>query len=240
MRLSQSLIVASKDLAIIRRRRNLLYSTFIIPYIVSLAFPLLIQSFVQGGASISALSFILPAFSFFYLILAGLIPSAIASYSIIGEKVEKSLEPLLATPTTDGEILFGKGVAAILPSLAAIMSACVIFMGLTDAFTRNYFFPNLYSALDFFIVVPLGIVMSVEWSVLVSSRVSDVRIAQQIGSLLILPFAGLYVAGELGIIQLSDTGTLLGISGALALVDLFLFYVARALFRREQILTKWK
>jgi ABC-type Na+ efflux pump permease subunit len=163
---------------------------------------------------------------------------------MIGEKIEKSLEPLLATPTTDSEILFGKGVAAILLPLAAILSASAIFMVLTDVVTfrslGDCFFPNLYSALIFFLMVPLGTVMSVEWSVLISSRVSDVRIAQQIGSLFILPFAGLYVAGELGLIQLSDIGTLLVICAALALVDLLFVYVVRAAFRREEILTKWK
>ena len=240
MRLSQSLIVASKELAILRRRRNLVYSTFIIPYVVSFAFPFLIRYVAQKGTSASLLSLLMPAFSFFYLILAGLIPAAIASYSIIGEKVEKSLEPLLATPTSDGEILFGKGVAAILPALAAILSGSVIFMGLTDAVTGNNFFHNQYSALIFFLMVPLGTVMSVEWSVIVSSRVSDVRIAQQIGSLIILPFAGLYVGGEIGIIQLGDVRSLLVISGAIALVDLLFLYVAWTAFRREEILTKWR
>ena len=234
------MIVASKELAITKTRRSLIYSTFIIPYVVSFAFPFIIRYAAQKGASGSELSLIMPAFSFFFLILAGLIPSYIASYSIIGEKVEKSLEPLLATPTSDSEILLGKGVAAILPALAAILSGSVIFMGLTDALTGNSFFPNSYSLLIFFLMVPLGTVMSVEWSVIVSSRVSDVRIAQQIGSLLILPFAGLHVGGEVGVIDLGDVGTLLIISGALAMLDLLLLYVVRTAFRREEILTKWR
>ena len=244
MRFSQSWIVASKDLATIRKRRNLIYSTFIVPYIVSFSFPYVIRYIVDKGTPASTLSYLIPAFNFFYLILAGLIPATIASYSLVGEKVEKSLEPLLATPTTDGEILLGKGIAAILPPLAAVLSASIIFMGLTDAVTLTglgqSFFPSWGSAVVFFLMVPLGTVMSVEWSILISSRVSDVRIAQQLGTLLILPFAGLYVGGEIRLLQLGDTGTLLIISGVLALVDLFLLYAVRAAFRREEILTKWK
>ena len=44
---------------------------------------------------------LLDSFSFFFVIIATIIPTAISSYSIVGEKVEKSLEPLLATPATD-------------------------------------------------------------------------------------------------------------------------------------------
>jgi hypothetical protein len=103
-----------------------------------------------------------------------------------------------------------------------------------------YFFPNWNAAVVLFLMVPLAIIMSVEWNVIVSSRVSDVRVAQQIGILLMLPFAGIYVAGELDLIPLSSINNLLIITGILLVVDLLLLYVARATFRREEILTKWK
>jgi ABC-2 type transport system permease protein len=57
----------------------------------------------------------LDAFSFFYIMLAAMLPITLASYSIVGEKVENSLEPLLATPITDEEFLFGKILAAFIP-----------------------------------------------------------------------------------------------------------------------------
>ena len=82
--------------------------------------------------------------------------------------------------------------------------------------------------------------MSVEWNVLVSSRVSDVRIAQQVGVLIILPLAGIYLAGEINLISLGDTGNLLIVAAALGIIDLILLYVVRATFMREEILTKWK
>jgi ABC-2 type transport system permease protein len=55
------------------------------------------------------------SFSFWFVMGASLLPTGIASYSLVGEKVQKSLEPLLATPTTDEEILAGKAVAAFIP-----------------------------------------------------------------------------------------------------------------------------
>jgi ABC-type Na+ efflux pump permease subunit len=198
----------------------------------------------NGGMSAAELPIILPAFTFLYMIIAGVIPVTIASYSLVGEKVEKSLEPLLATPTTDGEILLGKGVAAFLPATGVILVGATIFMELmnlaTNARLGYYFFPNWNAATVIFLMVPLAAIMSVEWNVLISSRVTDVRIAQQVGALIILPLAGIYLAGEINLIPLGDTNNLLIISGALALADLLLFYLARATFQREEILTKWK
>jgi ABC-2 type transport system permease protein len=89
------------------------------------------------------------------------------------------------------------------------------------------------------LAMPLACLFSVEVIVLVSSRVTDVRAAQQIGGLVVLPFAGLYVLGEISAVQLTEP-TLLDLSGLLLLADLALFYVSRAAFRREEILTQWK
>ncbi|MGD0645428.1 MAG: hypothetical protein ABSA75_11035, partial [Candidatus Bathyarchaeia archaeon] len=145
---------------------------------------------------------------------------------------------------TDSEILLGKGIAAFLPPIGAILGSAAIFMVLLDLVTRDtlgyYFFPNWNAAIVLFLMVPLAVVMSVEWNVIVSARVSDVRIAQQIGILLILPFGGIYVAGELNLIQLGSTITLLVTAGVILVVDLLLLYVAKATFQREEILTKWK
>jgi ABC-type Na+ efflux pump permease subunit len=247
MRLQKSWIIASKDFAIFRKKRNVIYSILIVPLLVSLLFPAVIAFAGRpGGRGIPAaeLPILLPAFSFFYLILAGFLPTSIASYSIVGEKVEKSLEPLLATPTTDGEILLGKGISALLPPIAAILGSSVVFMALMDLVTRGPlgydFFPNWNAGVVLFLMVPLAAILSVEWNVILSARVNDVRVAAQLGALIVLPFSGIYVAGELKLIPLGDTTNLLIIAGVLALMDALLLYVARATFRREEILTKWK
>jgi ABC-type transport system involved in multi-copper enzyme maturation permease subunit len=247
MRFSQSWIITLKDFETFKKKKNIIYSIFVVPILVSILLPALVyyvEHKSNGPVSPGELIVLLPAFAFFYLVLAGLIPTTIASYSIVGEKVEKSLEPLLATPTTDAEILFGKGVAAFALPMATILGGSVLFMGLTDVVSFDslgyYYFPNWNAAVILFLMVPLAVVMSVEWNVLVSSRVSDVRIAQQIGSLLLLPYGGVYVAGELNLIPLGDTNTLLIISGILAAIVLLLLFVVRATFRRDEILTKWK
>ncbi len=227
MRLSKSWVIATKDFKVFLKQKKILYSITVAPIIVSILIPGVIYFAGQnkgGRLPATELRVLLPAFAFFYLILAGYIPTTIASYSIVGEKVEKSLERLLATPTTDSEILLGKGISAFLPSMGAILGGSVIFMVLMDLVTQPklgyYYFPNWNAGLVFFLMVPLAVVMSVGWNVIVSSRVTDVRVAQQVGILLVLPLAGIYVGGELNLIQLGDTNTLLTIAGVLFAVDL--------------------
>jgi hypothetical protein len=66
-----------------------------------------------------------------------------------------------------------------------------------------------------------------------------VRAAQQFGRLLLLPFAAVYVLGEIGIVPLVADNLLI-ISAVLLVVDVVLFSISRSTFKREEILTKWK
>jgi ABC-2 type transport system permease protein len=248
MRLSKSWAIASKDFRTFRRKRYLIYSILVLPIMISVLLlivtDLIIHRSEDATTAASTLTTILPAFAFFYVILAGVIPSAIASYTIVGEKVERTLEPLLATPTTDGEILFGKWLSAFVPSVSASLSGSVVFMVLTDLATHGtlgyYYFPNWSDAIVLLLLVPLAVILSVEWNVIVSSKVTDVRVAQQIGALVILPLAGIYVMGEINVMNLGVASTLLIIAAIILLVDVLLFYLTRATFQREEILTKWK
>jgi len=245
MRLWKSWTIAAKDFKIFRRKKSIVYSTISFPLLISILLPLVVQfaGAKSGGIPAAVLPSLLNAFSFFFIICAAALPTAIASYSLVGEKVEKSLEPLLATPTTDGEILLGKSLAAFLPPIAATYAGAAIFMALIDSLTFSklgyLYFPNWSMGIILLLIAPLAAILSVELNVIISARVNDVRAAQQLGLLMVLPFGGIYVAGEIGLISL-DTNNLLIISAVLLAVDLILFYISTATFRREEILTRWK
>lgn len=236
--------IAAKDLRITITKRSARLSLVILPLVIAVGPPLLARFTGAGHHGVPAvlLPRVLDAFTFYFVIVAALLPTAIASYSLVGEKVERSLEPLLATPVTDGEVLAGKGLAALLPPVAAVWAASVLFMALCDELNRGalgrYYFPSATAVLVLAVVVPLAAVFGVEYSVLVSSRLSDVRPVHQLATLAVLPFAGVYVAAEIGAVTL-DRPTLAIIAGALAAVDAVLFAATRATFRREEILIRW-
>ena len=242
MRLSKAWLIARRDFKVFRRQKNIWYSIIIFPILISVLFPLILEYVGQRGLAAN-LPNLLNSFSFFIVIGAAYIPLGIASYSIVGEKIEKSLEPLLATPLTDGEILLGKAIAALFPALVAMYAGATVFMVGVDAVTfgelgYNYF-PNWTFGVLLLIVVPVAVVMSVLYSIIVSSRANDVRSANSYGILIFLPFMAIYFASEINLISLDITGLLI-IAGILFAIDIALYFVSTAAFQREEILTKWK
>jgi ABC-type Na+ efflux pump permease subunit len=243
MRLSKAWTVASKDFKTFTKRKSILYSIIYFEVAVSIGIPFLIR-FIAGKPSGAAiLPTFINAFSFLYVIGASLLPVGIASYSLIGEKVQKSLEPLLATPTTDEEILAGKSIAAFLPAICSNYIGALIFTVLVDLFTystlKYRFFPNWDIAIILFLLAPLACILSVGYNVLVSSRVNDVRTAQQLGTLIILPFGAVYFLSEINVLPLT-TDNMLIMAAVLVVIDAILFFLVKAAFQREEILTKWK
>ena len=74
---------------------------------------------------------------------------------------------------------------------------------------------------------------------IVSAKVNDVRTAQQLGSLIVIPFAIIYVLGEINVFPLTALYLLI-LSAVILVVDTGLFSLAVSTFRRDEILTKWK
>jgi ABC-2 type transport system permease protein len=241
MRISKAWIVAAKDMRVFLRKRYAIYSLVLFPLIVSIGLPLVLR-LVGARLSSTQLPIRMDAFSFFFLLGAASLPTVLASYSLVGEKIEKSLEPLLATPITDSELLLGKSIAAFIPPIGAIYISSIVFMVLANLVTHNTlgysYFPNWTIGLILLLLAPLLAILSIEWSVIVSSRASDPRAAQMQGLFVALPLIALYVASEVGAISL-DTRTLLIISAVILAVDIVLFFLSTKTFHREEILTKW-
>jgi ABC-2 type transport system permease protein len=231
--------IARKDLTIMMARRGLRIGLAAFPLGLAVLFS---QVVAHAHFAASALPQTLNAFLFFFMIYTGALPASIASYSLVGEKVERSLEPLLATPASDAEILLGKGVAALVPPLLAMWAGMITLMAWCDALTHGtlgyLYFPNWLAVVTVFGVAPLLAIMAVGFSVLWSAKVSEVRTAQQLSALAAVPGVCLYVGLVSGAFSLSLT-SLAVIGGVLVAADAALAVAARAMFRREDILTRW-
>jgi len=244
MKLWKSWVIARKDFATFRTKRYIIYSLVVVPLLISIGLPGVMMLLVRNAATpLSGITNVLNAFSFFFVILAGTLPISIGAYSIVGEKLERTLEPLLVTPTTDGEVLLGKTLAAFVPAISATYAGAVIFMVLMDGVTSGrlgyLFFPNWTMAVILLVIVPLISILSTEFNVIISARVSDIRAAQQFGALILLPLAVIYVALEIGFLS-PNRATLAIIFAIVLVIDALLFSLSRATFRREEILTKWR
>ncbi|MBC7092827.1 ABC transporter permease subunit [Candidatus Bipolaricaulota bacterium] len=177
----------------------------------------------------------------YFLILPVMIPVTLAVYSVVGEKEQGTLEPLLATPLADWEIFVGKALVAVVPALALTWGVFLLFLVATHVMLGGIP-PGLVSLpwlLSIFVLSPLLALFGVLVSMLISSRTSDPRAAYQFSGLAVVPsliplivYSARLTAVNLLLVALEG--------GILVLLNLGLLYVAVKLFRREEILTRWK
>lgn len=176
------------------------------------------------------------------LIVATALPSTIASHAVIGEKVERTLEPLLTTPVSTAELLLGKAIVSIVPG--------VIFTWISYAVTIYGFHrmspPIVYASatrivwpVAFTFLAPLVAATSSLTSIAVSSRVNDPRTAQGLAGFLVIPLLGMGISALLGAVTIDVRWVVWGIA-LLAAIDAALLAIAVRLFSRETILTRWR
>jgi ABC-2 type transport system permease protein len=178
-----------------------------------------------------------------FLMMPLMVPVTIAAYSVVGEKMTRSLEPLLATPITTTRLLLAKGFAAAAPGVAMTWLCYALFLlaaRLLAASDRVFaVFVDPMWLVAMFVLVPLTTIMAVMVGVIVSSRVNDPRAAEQLGALVLIPLMALFIGAMAGFIMLNST-TFWIASALVAAADVGLVYLGVALFQRETILTRWK
>lgn len=186
--------------------------------------------------------YMLNIYTMMLMILPVAIPVTIAAYSIVGEKTSRSLEPLLATPITTVELLVGKAIAAVVPAILATWIGYIIYLIGTRLMVNDVVFARVVAAewlIAILVVSPLLTLLSVCIAIMISSRVSDPRVAEQLSAVVILPLIMLVIGQSVGFI-LIDQRVILLIGLIVALLDAFLIYLSVKLFQREVILTRWK
>ena len=187
-------------------------------------------------------AFALQQFLATFLILPAYIPLAIATYSIVGEKQTRSLEAVLATPIRTTELLAGKAIASLAPGIASAWISYLAMVGLAVGLLGGRLSLVLAEPTWFAAVFALGPaigLVSVTAGIVVSSRVNDPRVAQQIGAVILLPIIGLVVLQSIGTFLL-DVPAYLAIALVVFVIGLIGIRIGAALFGRETILTRWK
>ncbi len=200
-----------------------------------------ISQFPDLPAKLAAQGFIVMNFMAYFLLIPAMVPMAIATQSVIGEKNARSLEPQLATPMEVGELLLGKAVAAAAPAVLATWGVFVLYGLVNGSIAEPVLTRLIFSdvwRVAMLTLVPLICLLSVMLGIVVSSRVSDARTAQQIGGFIVLPVIGVAIAGFFsGQASFSMEQVLIGDVVVAALVGLTLA-LGSWIFDREAILTR--
>ena len=145
-------------------------------------------------------------------------------------------------PVTASELVLGKSLASVIPSVAITWLAFAIFVLAVDAVAwpvvHGALLPNGMWLFGVGVVAPLFAFLGNALAVLVSARVGEARLAQQLSALVVLPIMGL-VSGQLAGWIRAGTGYY-AVQGAVVLVlDVLLVRASVRLFDRERLMSRW-
>jgi ABC-2 type transport system permease protein len=230
--------VVRKEFRVLLRNRFIIGTMTVLP-VVFLLTPM-IEIFRLSGISAEVVQRFAGSTFLLLLVVPVVVPAAIAAYSVVGEREQGTLEPLLTTPLRREELLLGKAVAAIVPSVGIAYLLFAIVDGCAQLFASD---PAVAAALvqisqlvGEILFAPLLAGWSIWVGIAVSARASDVRVAQQLGTLASLPPLGVVALIDLQVLTPSVT---LALAFALALLvaDVVMFRIVSAMFDRERLLT---
>jgi ABC-2 type transport system permease protein len=177
-----------------------------------------------------------------FLTMPVFVPILISSQSVAGEKERRTLEPLLASPVTAAELLAGKSLAALVPAVliswAAFVLLCVGVDVVAWPLVGEALLPNGLWAYGVLVIAPLFAFFGNGVAVLVSARVGDARLAQQLSALVVLPLVGLVAAQVAGWLTAGPAYYAVQ-GGVVAALDVGLVVAGVRLFDRERLVSRW-
>ncbi len=234
--------IAKKDWIEVRSNKELLLPLLMVPALLSIFLPLVFALVLPASEGVGTFLFMIDSMLKPYiLIIPTMVAMIIASDSIAGEKERKTLESFLVLPLTDREILVGKVLGALIPSLAASWISFLL-MGLTLNIAGR---PSLGTYIVIFgdvswwllesLLVTILSFMSTLFMVLISAIVRNVKAAQQYAALGVLPIIGLVITGILQVFLL-DPPHILIVSGILGAIALGLAYLTTRHLNREKLI----
>jgi ABC-type transport system involved in multi-copper enzyme maturation permease subunit len=238
MKLSRRRIraVAHKELRAYRRNGSIVAAMAIIPLVFTVQ-PLVSVFAVSTRAAVQ----VKRHHELLYMLaIPALVPVMLAAYAIVGERQEGTLEPLLTTPIPREELLLGKALAVFLPSVTVAYAVFGVFVALVGVFANAGVPSALLRPSDVLaqvIFTPLLAAWSIWIAVAISTRASDVRVAQQLSVLASLPTIALTTLIALDVIHPS-LRLAVGLGVALLLANRLGWRLVSALFDRERLIAR--
>lgn len=178
----------------------------------------------------------------YFLILPVMIPVTLGVYSVVGEKEQGTLEPLLATPLSDLELFLGKSIVAVVPALLLTWAVFGLFLLAASRIIPGGIPEGVLGLpwlLSVFALSPLMALFAALVAMIISSRSTDSRAAYQFAGLAAVPslIPLIVYSARLTAVDLKFVGIE---GGALLALNTALLILGIRLFQREEILTRWK
>jgi len=200
----------------------------IVPLIEFIALPASTSTALHNGDALA-----------YMLGIPALLPAFVAAYAVVGERQQGTLEPALTTPIRKEELLLGKALAAFVPSLIVSYAVYVLVLACIKLLAQPAVASALIEGSDVLaqlVFTPLLVGWSVWVSIAVSTRSSDVRVAQQFG--ILGGFPPIFVTNFIAFGAIHPSlGLALILAAALLIFDAIGWWIVTAAFDRERLIT---
>jgi ABC-type Na+ efflux pump permease subunit len=233
--------VIRKELMEFRRNRLIVTTAAIVP-IVFLVSPTAQILALKSSALSTVLERRVQTALFLPLLIPVFVPAILSAYSVVGEREQGTLEPVLTTPVSRVEFLVGKAAAIFVPAIGVSYLMFGVFVAITQfaaaspVATAVLHAPQLPAALVF---IPLLAGWAIWVGLAISARATDTRVAQQLATLASLPPVAIAALMSFGVIS-PTFAVVAALAGGLLVIDgLACFAVAQA-FDRERLITGTK
>lgn len=179
----------------------------------------------------------------YFLLMPLAIVSIAGAYAIVGEKQQRTLEPVLATPLNTDDFLLAKLVAVSLP--AVLMSWIAAVLGALASVVSFWWangllvWPDKFYWVAVIVLAPEIGAMTALVCLRVSARMQDPQAANQITAMILVP-ALLIVFSLIGPALITRFDLLLSACVVGLALTWALFRWVRRGFNREEILCRWR
>jgi ABC-type transport system involved in multi-copper enzyme maturation permease subunit len=227
--------IVRKELRTYRRNRSMVAGMAIIPAVF------LVQPLVSVFTTATAASVQLRQHHelLYLLAIPALVPATLAAYAVVGERQQGTLEPMLSTPIRREELLLGKALAVLIPSIGISYAVFAVFIAPVALFAHPGVAPALIRGPDVLaqvVFTPLVAGWSIWLGIAISTRASDIRVAQQLGALASLPTIAVTTLLAIDVIH-PTRAIAFGLAVALLFANRLGWRLVSAMFDRERLIT---
>jgi len=223
------------------RRNKLVVGTMAALPVIFVALPLTSVLAVKAGTPLLAIKGVVGGAGLGLFLVPLLLPTIVAGYAVVGEREQGTLEPVLSTPVRREELLIGKALAAIVPTVAIAYALFTLFVIVVRLFAVPEVLTLVWRPAQVVAIVlftPLLVAFSIWVGLAISVRSSDVRVAQQLATLAVLPMAGLLALFTFRVVSPNVMTAIVG-AVLLLVIDVGAWRVVSGLFDRERLLTRY-
>ncbi len=230
--------VIRKELAEFRRNRFIVTTAAILP-VVFLVSPTASLLAIKATATTALLTKRVEASLFLPLLIPVFVPATMSAFSVIGEREQGTLEPVLTTPISRAELLIGKAAAIFVPAMGIAylmfgIFVAIVQLGASSAVaTAMWHAPQLPAELVF---IPLLAAWAIWVGLAISAVANETRVAQQLSVLASLPPVALAALMSFQVITPSF-GLAAALAGGLLVIDSAACFLVAQLFDRERLIT---